>query len=129
MPTSGELDSLPAVALTSLKRWLLWNASRNFSLWRSARLSCTALPIMIAQEQRENTASVARMTFAIGPDWKKKSNRPGPRCGPSWKNRKEIRPMRAPYDGFRRPCHKGVSMVPPPRSEEHTSELQSLAYL
>ena len=29
MPTSGEAPSLPAWALTSLKRWLRWKASRN----------------------------------------------------------------------------------------------------
>src|SRR5215210_2802883 len=92
MPTSGEARSLPAWALTSLKRWLRWKASRNFSLCWSARRSWTSLPIMTAQEPRENRMSTARTNFAIGPASQKRSSRLGPCSGPIW-NMNAIKPI------------------------------------
>src|SRR5882724_6746196 len=81
MPTRGEAWSLPAWALTSLKRLLRWKASRKRALWPSARESWTSLPITTAQERSEKRARSPRISLATGPACEKKSKRPRPSPG------------------------------------------------
>ena len=68
--------------MTSLKRALRRNTSRKRSVWRSARRTWECFQIMIAHEVREKPIKIARISFAIGPDWTKNSKMPGP-VGPA----------------------------------------------
>src|SRR4051812_13268258 len=113
MPTRGEAPSLLATELTSLKRWLRWKASMNFSLCRSARLKCTSLPRTMAHEPRENRTRTPRTSFAIGPAWKKKRKIPGPCWAPNCMNVKAVVNMRALLSPFSAMCRRANVPWPP----------------